>query len=135
MSQPGAPEPRIGDADREAAVTALGEHYAAGRISKDELDERADQAWAARTASDLWPLFADLPRPPAARPAPPTRPVAAPRSTGWGWLMPVVIVLGVLAVLTHLPLFLLAIGIWFLATRSRHGHRNGRGHHDQHRLR
>ena len=38
-SRPG-PELRIGDAEREAAVTALGEHYAAGRLTKDEYDER-----------------------------------------------------------------------------------------------
>ena len=36
------PELRIGDAEREAAVTALGEHYAAGRLTKEEYDERAD---------------------------------------------------------------------------------------------
>ena len=36
------PELRIGDDDREAAVTALGEHYAAGRLTKEEYDERAD---------------------------------------------------------------------------------------------
>ena len=45
------PELRIGDAEREAAVTALGEHYAAGRLTKEEYDERAERAWAARTAS------------------------------------------------------------------------------------
>ena len=62
MSSTGATEPRIGDAEREAAVTSLGEHYAAGRLTKEEFDERSDQAWAARTAAGLWPLFADLPR-------------------------------------------------------------------------
>ncbi len=57
------PEIRISDADREAAVTALGEHYASGRLTKDEYDERATQAYAAKTASALRPLFADLPAP------------------------------------------------------------------------
>ena len=57
-----APEPRIGDAERDAAIAALGEHYAAGRITKEEYDERSSLALRARTESDLKPLFADLPR-------------------------------------------------------------------------
>ena len=56
-----APEPRIGDLERDAAITALGEHYAAGRITKEEYDERAGFALRARTAADLRPLFVDLP--------------------------------------------------------------------------
>lgn len=54
-------ELRIGDAERDAAVSALGEHYAAGRLTTQEYDERADRAWAARTGSDLASLFEDLP--------------------------------------------------------------------------
>lgn len=54
---------RITDGDREAAVQALGEHYATGRLDKAEYDERADRAWAARTDSDVTPLFTDLPAP------------------------------------------------------------------------
>jgi hypothetical protein len=56
------PEQRIGDAERDAAIASLGEHYAAGRITKDEYDERSSFALRARTASDLTPLFVDLPR-------------------------------------------------------------------------
>jgi hypothetical protein len=52
---------RIGDAEREAAVTAIGEHYAAGRLDRDELEERIEAAWRARTRADLAVLFADLP--------------------------------------------------------------------------
>ena len=54
-------ELRIGDRERDAAVTALGEHYVAGRLTKDEYDERSAVAWRARTNSDLAPLFVDLP--------------------------------------------------------------------------
>jgi hypothetical protein len=60
------PEMRIGDHERDAAVAALGEHYAAGRITKEEYDERSELAWKARTNSDLAPLFLDLP--PVGRP-------------------------------------------------------------------
>jgi len=56
-----APEPRIGDVERDAAIAALGEHYAAGRITKEEYDERSGFALRARTAADLRPLFVDLP--------------------------------------------------------------------------
>lgn len=59
----GDSELRVGDREREAAITALGEHYAAGRLGKDEYDERAAAALAARTRGGLTPLFADLPGP------------------------------------------------------------------------
>jgi hypothetical protein len=54
---------RITDSDREAAVQALGEHYATGRLDKAEYDERADRALAARTDRDVTRLFTDLPAP------------------------------------------------------------------------
>ena len=52
---------RIGDAEREQAAAALGEHYAAGRLSTEEHAERLDRVWAARTRAALGPLFRDLP--------------------------------------------------------------------------
>jgi len=54
-------ELRIGDAEREAAASALGEHFASGRVTREEYDERSDRVWAARTNSDLTPLLVDLP--------------------------------------------------------------------------
>ncbi|RIQ23163.1 DUF1707 SHOCT-like domain-containing protein [Jiangella rhizosphaerae] len=58
---------RVGDAERDAAVAALGEHFAAGRLTKDEFDERSGRAWSARYAGDLDELFTDLPQPVAVR--------------------------------------------------------------------
>jgi hypothetical protein len=60
-------EPRIGDADRDQAVAFLQEHMAQGRIDESEFDDRMSRALKAKTASDLAPLFDDLPdpRPPA----------------------------------------------------------------------
>jgi hypothetical protein len=61
-ARPG-PEPagwRISDGDREAAVQALGEHYATGRLDKAEFDQRSDQV---RTAREITPIFTDLPEP------------------------------------------------------------------------
>jgi hypothetical protein len=54
---------RIGDAERERAVTALGEHYAAGRIDRSELEARLDAAYRATTIDQLVALFTDLPDP------------------------------------------------------------------------
>lgn len=71
---------RIGDAEREGAAKALGEHLSAGRLTWDEYDSRLQQVWAARTRADLAPLFSDLPAlppPPAPRPGLGTRVVEA----------------------------------------------------------
>src|SRR5690606_33911313 len=37
------------------------EHYASGRLTKSEYDERLEAIWAARFDADLRPIFADLP--------------------------------------------------------------------------
>ncbi|HZA73313.1 MAG TPA: DUF1707 domain-containing protein [Propionibacteriaceae bacterium] len=52
---------RVGDADRHACVDALNQHYAEGRLSKDELDGRQHAALTASTSGDLHLLVADLP--------------------------------------------------------------------------
>ncbi|MGZ4613542.1 MAG: DUF1707 SHOCT-like domain-containing protein [Kineosporiaceae bacterium] len=64
-----APAQRIGDAERERAVTALSDHYAAGRLDRLELDARLDAAYRATTLEQLRVLFADLPDPAPFRPA------------------------------------------------------------------
>jgi len=100
---------RIGDADREAAVSALGEQYALGRLTKDEFDERSDAVWSARTRGDLAPLFADLP---VRSPALPER-VERPRRRFPVPLAPVLFVLLAIVVVTKLPFVLLALLLWF----------------------
>jgi Domain of unknown function (DUF1707) len=57
---------RVSDADREQVIARLREHYAEGRLSSDELDERISAALSARTFGDLRPIMADLPGPGAA---------------------------------------------------------------------
>src|SRR5579862_8607937 len=54
-------EMRASDADRDAVLSALSEHFQAGRLTADELDERTGQALAARTWGELKALLADLP--------------------------------------------------------------------------
>jgi len=104
---------RVGDAEREAAVTALGEHYAAGRLTKEEFDERSGQAWAARTGGDLAPLFQDLPRA-VARPTQPAQ--ATTRGRGWHVpFLPLLLVLVGVVALTHVawPVFLVLGVLWW----------------------
>jgi uncharacterized protein DUF1707 len=52
---------RASDDDRERVVREIREHFAAGRLSEEELDERVAAAYAARTESDLEAIRADLP--------------------------------------------------------------------------
>lgn len=52
---------RIGDSEREAAVSALQDHLAAGRLTPEEFNERMDKAFEARTSHELEALFRDLP--------------------------------------------------------------------------
>jgi hypothetical protein len=54
-------EMRVGDAEREATAAELREHYASGRLTLDELNERIDKAFAAKTRGDLNALMTDLP--------------------------------------------------------------------------
>ena len=53
---------RVSDADRDRAIAELSEHYQAGRLSTEELEDRTGRALQARTAADLAALFTDLPR-------------------------------------------------------------------------
>ena len=52
---------RVSDADRDRAISALGEHFQAGRLTADEFDERSSQALQSRTGKQLAALFTDLP--------------------------------------------------------------------------
>jgi hypothetical protein len=61
MTRPFTTSLRIGDVERDAAVTALNRHFAEGRLTTLEHDERITLALAARTSDDLDKLFADLP--------------------------------------------------------------------------
>jgi hypothetical protein len=54
-------EMRISDAEREAAAAELREHFASGRLDQEELNERLDRVFAAKTRGDLTGLFGDLP--------------------------------------------------------------------------
>lgn len=73
---------RIGDADRETALKALGEHLSAGRITVDEYGERSAQVTAAKTRRELADLFTDLPAPHPVFGEPPKQAAPVPRPSG-----------------------------------------------------
>ncbi|WP_214415410.1 DUF1707 SHOCT-like domain-containing protein [Sphaerisporangium fuscum] len=99
---------RIGDAERDEVMNALREHFAQGRLTHDELDERLDAVLAARTAGDLGRVTADLPGPQA-------RPVDHAWRPPGGWAPP--------------PQADLATWGHHLAAARGERHRRRRGHH------
>jgi hypothetical protein len=87
------PQMKASDADRDAVVAALSDHFQAGRLTRGELDERTGRALTARTLDELDELTTDLP---VIRPAGPA-PVVRPRGLGWPLLAPVAAALAALA--------------------------------------
>jgi hypothetical protein len=79
QAQGGGPDPaqlRISDAERHQVAEILREAAGEGRLDLDELDQRLEATYAARTYADLVPITFDLPTHPHPRPVP-ARPVAA----------------------------------------------------------
>ena len=52
---------RVGDAEREQVLRALQRHYQLGRLTVNELEERVQNAYAAKVREDLAALLRDLP--------------------------------------------------------------------------
>jgi uncharacterized protein DUF1707 len=52
---------RVSDADRDRVTARLREHFAAGRLTSDELEERVSAALHAKTEGDLRQVMVDLP--------------------------------------------------------------------------
>ena len=55
------PSLRIGDAERESVAAELREHYAHGRLTLEEFNQRLDAVFAAKTQADLSRITRDLP--------------------------------------------------------------------------
>jgi hypothetical protein len=115
---------RIGYAEREQAATALGEHFSAGRLDAQEFDDRVQQVYRAKTAGELEPLFADLPRPKN-----PAQQVRRQRASGPS--VPVMLLLALLCLMVFTalsptqndhfpPLFMFPV-IWLFWARHHHG--------------
>jgi hypothetical protein len=59
------PNLRVSDEQRDRAAQEIREHFAAGRLTDEELSERVNAAYSARTERELQSLLADLPKLPA----------------------------------------------------------------------
>jgi hypothetical protein len=57
---------RASDEERERVALEMREHFAAGRLSADELGDRLEATYRARTDAELQAVRADLPASPAA---------------------------------------------------------------------
>jgi hypothetical protein len=69
------PQHRAGDADRERVAAVLRDAHAEGRIDVDELTQRLDATYRAKTFGELAVLTADLPTP-RSRSLPPGTPTS-----------------------------------------------------------
>jgi hypothetical protein len=145
---------RVSDADREQVAERLREHFAAGRLTSEELDERVAAALNAKTVGDLRAIMADLPEPA------PVGPQAGQQTPDWTYrpvygyrrgprLLPLALILLLavivlpsagfvfVAFLKLIVLFWLVVcvaGVFAAARFRRHTRRNwqsgGRRHHD-----
>jgi len=119
---------RIGDAEREAAIASLTNHFAEGRLTQVEHAERTELALNARTGRDLDVLFADLPR--RGNEAGANR--RPPRGARLEWIAAPIfaaIVIGavIFVILNLLPIFAL-VALAILASRLLFGMRYRRHH-------
>ena len=116
---------RAADADRERVADRLRNASAEGRLLTEELEERLEAVFAARTYGDLEAVTKDLPREPSQqRRRPPLQipwPVAA---LGFMILMPVVVAVAVAAVVLVASMVVLwtlvaAAAMWIFGHRIR----------------
>ena len=138
ISKTGPAQPvRIGDAERQEAARRLQQHFADGRLTWEELDERLQTAYTARVTAELTPLFADLPDLP-----PPPAPPATVRSRGQQLLgqlsnldIRVLVMLGLaVAVIAgalelHIWPFFALWAFLVFGVRGRHRHHQRSGYH------
>lgn len=118
---------RIGDLERDQAITQLHEQYALGRLAKDELDARLEAVLDAKTVGDLRTVVLDLPtsteavawrhgRQPASLPAATGKPQGqtpgAPRMIGLLPFVPFLMFMIVIGV-SYPPLLLMPMMMFF----------------------
>ncbi|MFZ2528298.1 MAG: DUF1707 domain-containing protein [Rhodococcus sp. (in: high G+C Gram-positive bacteria)] len=105
------PEVRIGTAEREQALTLLGEHFGAGRLTFAEFEERSGKASAATTRGDLEVLFTDLPATTANTPVPASEAVPEKRGLPDRWRD---VIAGVTPAVALVLFFVFHSWLWFL---------------------
>ncbi|MBO0853785.1 MAG: DUF1707 domain-containing protein [Nocardia sp.] len=122
-----SPDVRIGTAEREQALARLSDHFAEGRLSVGEFDERSATIAAAVTRADLAPVFVDLPatvpqQPPPERSEAPAAPPARRGNEIAGVVTGLAVLIAlVLFFTTHTWLWLLLIPAAGIVTRGMYG--------------
>ena len=107
---------RVSDQDRQCVVELLSEAYAAGRLSREEFDERFAAAYSARTYAELRDLTADLPLP-AARTGLPSDIVASrrvPRSASRRLIRQLIWIFFVLVLAARLAGLVPPVAVWIV---------------------
>jgi hypothetical protein len=107
------PTLRAGDRDRDAVAENLRTQHAEGRLDTDELQQRIDRCYEAKTLGELDQLLTDLPRE-----------SIADESSGWRrtttrllTLAPVLVTLAAVCALTGRHVIWLAVPLIFLTSR------------------
>ena len=117
---------KASDADRDAVLSDLSEHFQAGRLTAEEFDERAGRALAARTWGELKDLLRDLPTtlPGPRAPAAASSAAGPERLSGRRAPVPIPVLVGIgiaIAVSVGIAhawgLLWLVFVVWFIARR------------------
>jgi anti-sigma factor RsiW len=96
------PRMRAGDADRQKVVEKLGRHFAEGRLTVSEFDDRVVSAHAAVYLDELPRLMVDLPAEP--RPVPrPSGPPAWTSRAGVAVMVAMIMIWSVVGVVHGIP--------------------------------
>lgn len=121
-----SPSMRASDVERDRVAAALQDHYAQGRLTGEEFQERLDGVYRAKTVGDLDQLTVDLPEVdlhelpvPASRTSYVQRPVSGEISAAlpggiWPWLWGTWAAVGVVSVALWLLLWQLTGNSHFL---------------------
>ena len=102
---------RASDQDRDDATALLIEAYAVGRLSREELDDRATAAYSAKTRGELRDATADLPLP-GARAGLPSDSVGVPREAGGRLIAHIILAFFVLVLAARLAGLVTIDAVW-----------------------
>lgn len=138
------PDLRVGDTERDSTATSLREHYAQGRLSTGELNERLDAAFSATTQGQLEQVTRDLPhiQPAPSATAPPSAAVPR-RRPGRGAAKALILLAALIALLVvvaaghglagnHVPRTIAELIVGLLILRALAGRVFGHHHHRDH---